>query len=65
MEYTNSQARKLIDEHIHVQRDRDLLADRLINGMVIEKLAEKYELSPRQTWNIIRKNEAILFKHME
>jgi Mor family transcriptional regulator len=65
MEYTNSQARKLIDEYIHVQRDRDLLADRLINGMVIEKLAEKYELSPRQTWNIIRKNEAILFKHMK
>lgn len=65
MEYTNSQARALIDEHIHVQRDRDLLTDRLINGMVIEKLAEKYELSPRQVWNIIRKNEAIVFRHMK
>ena len=65
MEYTNTQARQAIDEYIHVQRDRELMADRLINGYVIEKLAEKYELSPRQVWNIIRKNENIIFRHIK
>ena len=64
MEYTNSQIRELIMEYIHNERNRKLLFDRLINGVVIEKLAEKYKLSTRQTWNIIKKNEAILFKHM-
>ena len=64
MEYTNSQIRELIMEYIHNERDRRLLFDRLINGVIIEKLAEKYKLSPRQTWTIIKKNEAILFKHM-
>ena len=64
MEYTNTQARELINEHIHVQRDRELMTDRLINGCVIEKLAEKYELSPRQVWNIIKKNESIIFRHI-
>ena len=64
MEYTNSLIRELIREHIHDKRDRALLYERLVDGVVIEKLAEKYGLSPRQTWTIIKKNEAILFKHM-
>ena len=64
MEYSNTQARQVIEEYIHVQRDRELMADRLINGYVIEKLAEKYELSPRQVWNIIKKNEEIIFRHI-
>ena len=64
MEYTNSQMILLIREHIHSERDRLILHDRLINGMVIERLAEKYELSVRQTKNIIYKNEAILFRKL-
>ena len=64
MEYTNSQMVLLIREHIHSERDRLILHDRLINGMVIERLAEKYELSVRQTKNIIYKNEAILFRKL-
>ena len=64
MEYTNSQITALIREHIHSERDRLILHDRLINGMVIERLAEKYELSVRQTKNIIYKNEAILFRKL-
>jgi len=64
MEYTNSQIRELIDDHIHSQRDRDILFDRLVNGLVFERLAEKYELSPRQVRTIVHRNEAILFKHI-
>ena len=64
MEYTNSQIRSLIDEHIHSERDRSMLYRRLIDGITIEKLSEEYELTPRQTWNIIHKNEQILFKYL-
>ena len=64
MEYTNSQIRNLIDEHIHSERDRSILYRRLIDGITIEKLSEEYDLTPRQTWNIVHKNEEILFKYL-
>lgn len=64
MEYTNSMVSLLIDEHIHSARNREILKRRLIDGIVIEKLAEEYELSPRQIKNILRKGEAILFRKL-
>ena len=48
MEYTNSQIRELIAEYIHSERDRCILRRRLIDGMTFEKLAEEFEMSPRQ-----------------
>ena len=64
MEYTNSQVRELIAEHIHSERDREILSRRLIDGIVIERLAEEFALSPRQITNILRKNENILFSKL-
>ena len=64
MEYTNSQMKELIREHIHSERDRRVLFDRLINGMTMERLAEKHDLSVRQIKNIIYKNEDILFRKL-
>ena len=64
MEYTNSQIRELIAEHLHSERDRLLLERRLIDGIVFEKLAEEFALSPRQTRTIVHKCEEILFKHL-
>ena len=63
MEYTNSQVKELILEHIHSARDRKLLYRRLVDGITFEKLAEEFQLSPRQIRNIIYKNEKELFKH--
>ena len=54
-EYTNSQIEKLIDEHIHSERDRAILKRRLIDGLVYEKLAEEFELSDRQIKSIVYK----------
>lgn len=64
MEYTNSQVRMLIDEYIHSERDRAILRRRLIDGITIERLAEEFELSPRQTQTIIHRNERILFSKL-
>ena len=63
MEYTNSKIRELIVEPIHSERDRSILCRRLIDGITFERLAEEFEMSPRQIRSIVHKNENILFKH--
>ena len=62
MEYSNSQIRELIAEHIHSERDRKILERRLIDGIVFEKLAEEFDMSPRQIRNVVHRNESILFR---
>lgn len=64
MEYTNSQILALIREYIHSDRDRRVLCDRLINGITMEKLSEKHELSVSQVKRIVRRNMEILMKHI-
>ena len=65
MEYTNSQVRALIEDHIHSERDRAVLLRRLIDGITIERLSEEFSLSPRQTWTIIHKGESIIFRYVK
>lgn len=65
MEYTNSQIRHEIAERIHSQRDRMILERRLIDGIVFEKLAEEFSLSPRQVRSIVHRCEEILFRKRE
>ena len=64
MEYTNSQIRELIAEHIHSERDRSILVKRLVDGLTYERIAEIMEMSPRQIKNIIYRNEEILFRKL-
>ena len=64
MEYSNTQAREAIREFIHSERDRRILERRLIDGVVFERLAEEFEMSPRQIRTIVHRNEQILFKHI-
>lgn len=64
-EYTNSQIIELIDEHIHSDRDRQMLKSRLVDGLTFEQLAERYDLSVRQTKRIIYKEQEIIFKHLD
>ena len=64
MEYTNSQIREIIAEYIHSQRDRELLCDRLIDGLTFEQLAEKHDMSDRHVRRIVYKLQEQLFKHL-
>ena len=64
-EYTNSQIKALIDEHIHSDRDRQILKSRLVDGLTFEQLAEKYDLSVRQVKRIVYRKQDIVFKHLE
>jgi DNA-directed RNA polymerase specialized sigma24 family protein len=62
MHYTNSDMRNAIEEHIHSERDRKLLLRRLIDGICFEPLAEEFDLSVRQTKNIVYRERAKLFE---
>jgi len=61
MDYTNSQIREIIGEHIHSERDRKILERRLIDGVTFERLAEEFELSVSQIKRIIWKDSGIIF----
>lgn len=64
IEYTNSQVTQVINEHVHSERDRNIMIDRLVNGMCYEPLAEKYDLSVTQVKRIIYKLQMVVFKYI-
>ena len=57
---SNSELSAFIDEWVASKRNRDILKERLIDGIKISDLAEKYELSDRQVKNIIKKFRTLL-----
>lgn len=63
-EYTNSEIRHIIEEWIHSERDREILHLRLIDGLTIEELAERFDRSPRQMQRIINRLQTIVFLHI-
>ena len=64
MEYTNSQARELIAEHIHNADDRKMLTLRLIEGMTFEAIGFEMGMTTKTVRIRIHKGEQILFKHI-
>lgn len=64
VEYTNSQARELIAEHIHNSDDRKMLLLRLIDGKTFEEIGFEMGMTTKTVRIRIHKNEQILFKHI-
>lgn len=61
-EYTNSNIDRLIEEHIHSERDRAIMKRRLIDGICFEPLAEEFDLSVSQVKRIVYKLEQKIFQ---
>lgn len=53
-----------IDEWVYSKRNRDILKDRLIDGVKIPVLSKEYDISERQIKNIIKKFK-VLEKEMQ
>lgn len=64
MEYTNSQIRDLIEEHIHNADDRRMLQLRLIDGMTFEAIGFELGMTTKTVRLRIHKGEEILFRHI-
>lgn len=62
-EISISDVNRLIDEWIFSERDRALIKRRLIDGIKFERLAEEFDLSVRQTKNIVYRGEKKIFRH--
>lgn len=60
---SRSEIEHLIDEWILNERNRAILKRRLLDGIVYERIAEEFDLSIRQTKNIVYKSQIKLFKH--
>ena len=52
---TNSELAELISEHIHSERDRQIMKLKLLDGLTYEKIAEIFEMSPRYVRSLVRK----------
>lgn len=65
MDYTNSQIKQLIEEHIHSERDRRILYRRLVDGVCYEPLAEEFQLSVTQVKRIIKRESERLFRKIK
>ena len=65
IEYRNSQVKRLIDEWIHDERHRRILADRLIRGLTYEEISDRNHMSVSQVKRIIYKGQDRVFRHMD
>lgn len=54
----------LIEQWVFSERDRNILKRLLLDGVTYENLSEEFDLSVRQTKNIVYKLEKILFRHI-
>ena len=61
---SNSEIEKAITEWVHNKRNREILHDRLIDGMIFDELSAKYNLSVQQVKSIVYKGKETIFNHV-
>ena len=64
IDISRSELEKVIDEWIFNERDRRIAKRRLLDGVCYEPLAEEFDLSVRQTKNIVYKTESVIIRHI-
>lgn len=60
VELTNSELAEMIGEHIHSERDRQIMRMKLIDGLTYEKIAENVDMSPRYIRALVKKLTTLL-----
>lgn len=60
VELTNSELAEIIGEHIHSERDRQIMRMKLIDGLTYEKIAENVDMSPRYIRALVKKLTTLL-----
>lgn len=54
----------LIREWVHDQRDREIISRRLLDGIVLERLAEEFDLSVTQIKTIVYRSQDKILAHI-
>lgn len=52
---SNSQLAELISEHVHSERNRQIMRMKLIDGYTYEKIAEIVQMSPRYVRALVKR----------
>ena len=63
-QYKNDQVVRIIDQHIHSERDRGILKRNLCDGIGYEALAEEFQMSRSQIARIVPRGRDIVFRHI-
>ncbi len=50
----------IIDQYVHSERDRALMKRRLHDRISIEALSEEFDMSPRQCFDVVKANRALI-----
>lgn len=63
MEKSRSELAHLINEWVFNKRDREIMSDRMLDGMTYDELAEKFCLSPQRLKVIVKTNKSKILSH--
>jgi hypothetical protein len=64
MDKSRSELAHLIDEWVFNKRDREIMADKLLDGLTYDELADKFCLSPQRLKVIVKVNKDRILSHM-
>jgi len=53
MRLDNIEKQQLIDRYGNSKRNREIIRMKWIDGETYERVAEEFDMSPRQIWNIL------------
>lgn len=63
MDKSRSELAHLINEWVFNKRDREIMADKLLDGLTYDELADKFCLSPQRLKVIVRTNKDKIYSH--
>lgn len=63
MEKSRSEIAYLISEWVFNKRDREILIDKMLDGLTYDELADKYCLSPQRLKVIVKVNREKILAH--
>lgn len=64
MDKSRSELAHLIDEWVFNKRDREIMADKLLDGLTYDELADKFCLSPQRLKVIVKRHKDRILSHM-
>ena len=63
MELSRSEISILISEWVFNKRDREIMSDKMLDGLTYDELSDKYCLSPQRLKVIVKVNKERILAH--
>ena len=63
-DHSKNELIELAEQYIHHDRNRKIFLDRMLEHPTVEELSEKYDITTRRCFDILRECSRIVFRHM-